>query len=66
MEKPIDKGKRVKTFEMIEIGDYEVDTWYSSPYPLEYAELRKIYICEFCLSYMNSNETLTRHNVSNS
>lgn len=48
---------------MIEIGDYEVDTWYSSPYPQEYA-IEKLYICEFCLSYMASPETLARHNVS--
>lgn len=47
----------------IEIGDYEVDTWYSSPYPLEYAELDKIFLCEFCLSYMKSSETLSRHNT---
>jgi len=51
---------------MIEIGDYEVDTWYSSPYPKEYATLEKIYICEFCLAYMASCDTLYRHNVSSS
>lgn len=64
MDKPLDKCRRAKTFEMIEIGDYEVDTWYTSPYPQEYAEMTKIYICEFCLSYMKSSETLSRHNVS--
>lgn len=48
----------------IEIGDYEVDTWYSSPYPKEYADRKKLYICEFCLSYMKTRETLGRHNVS--
>lgn len=47
---------------MIEIGNYELDTWYSSPYPQEYAILDKIYLCEFCLSYMATRETLTRHN----
>lgn len=50
--------------EKIEMGDYEIDTWYSSPYPQEYAWLDKIFICEFCLSYMKSSETLLRHNVS--
>lgn len=47
---------------VIEIGDYEVDTWYSSPYPQEYATLKKLYICEFCLSYMATSDTLARHN----
>lgn len=46
----------------IEIGDYEVDTWYSSPYPQEYATLPKLYICEFCLSYMATSDTMSRHN----
>lgn len=49
---------------VIEIGDYEVDTWYSSPYPQEYAVLEKLYLCEFCLSYMTTRDTLARHNVS--
>lgn len=46
----------------IEIGDFEVDSWYSSPYPQEYATLKKLYICEFCLSYMATSDTLARHN----
>lgn len=46
----------------IEIGDYVIDTWYSSPYPQEYASLKKLFICEFCLSYMTSSDTLRRHN----
>lgn len=45
----------------IEIGDYIIDTWYSSPYPQEYVKER-IYICEFCLSYMKNYKTLARHN----
>lgn len=47
---------------IIEIGDYEVDTWYSSPYPQEYVTRNKMYICEFCLSYMKCHKTLLRHN----
>lgn len=45
----------------IQIGEYEVDTWYSSPYPQEYAVLPKLYLCEFCLSYMSCSYTLDRH-----
>lgn len=46
---------------VIEMGRYEIDTWYSSPYPEEYQCLPKLYICEFCLKYMNSPLILKRH-----
>ncbi|XP_046367300.2 histone acetyltransferase KAT6B-like isoform X4 [Haliotis rufescens] len=45
----------------IEFGKYEIQTWYSSPYPQEYARLPKLYICEFCLKYMKSRSILQRH-----
>ena len=48
----------------IELGDYEIDTWYSSLYPQEYARLHKLFICEFCLKYMKSKQILERHMVS--
>ena len=50
----------------IQFGSYEIDTWYSSPYPQEYARLHKLFICEFCLKYMKSREILYRHVVSTS
>ena len=49
----------------IEFGKHEIDTWYSSPYPQEYARLHKLFICEFCLKYMKSKAILNRHLVSN-
>ncbi|XP_052262830.1 histone acetyltransferase KAT6B-like isoform X5 [Dreissena polymorpha] len=45
----------------IEFGKYEIQTWYSSPYPQEYARLPKLYICEYCLKYMKSRSVLQRH-----
>jgi len=45
----------------IEMGKYELDVWYSSPYPPEYICLPKIYICEFCLKYFNSPLIMKRH-----
>lgn len=45
----------------IEIGNYEIETWYSSLYPHEYARLQKLFICEFCLKYMKSSDMLSRH-----
>uniref|UniRef100_A0A4W3IH75 histone acetyltransferase n=1 Tax=Callorhinchus milii TaxID=7868 RepID=A0A4W3IH75_CALMI len=46
---------------VIEFGKYEIHTWYSSPYPQEYARLPKLYLCEFCLKYMKSKNILQRH-----
>uniref|UniRef100_A0A2C9K538 histone acetyltransferase n=1 Tax=Biomphalaria glabrata TaxID=6526 RepID=A0A2C9K538_BIOGL len=45
----------------IEMGQFEIQTWYSSPYPQEYASLPKLYICEYCLKYMKSGNSLRRH-----
>nr|XP_033797267.1 histone acetyltransferase KAT6B isoform X2 [Geotrypetes seraphini] len=46
---------------VIEFGKFEIQTWYSSPYPQEYARLSKLYLCEFCLKYMKSKNILQRH-----
>ncbi|KTG39762.1 hypothetical protein cypCar_00001210 [Cyprinus carpio] len=46
---------------LIEFGEYEIQTWYSSPYPPEYSRLPKLYLCEFCLKYMKSQDILQRH-----
>ncbi len=45
----------------IQFGKFEISTWYSSPYPQEYARLPKLYLCEFCLKYMKSRPILKRH-----
>ncbi|XP_077202131.1 histone acetyltransferase KAT6B isoform X5 [Paroedura picta] len=46
---------------VIEFGKYEIQTWYSSPYPQEYSKLSKLFLCEFCLKYMKSKNILLRH-----
>uniref|UniRef100_A0A1B0G7E2 histone acetyltransferase n=1 Tax=Glossina morsitans morsitans TaxID=37546 RepID=A0A1B0G7E2_GLOMM len=45
----------------IEIGKWHIETWYSSPFPQEYARLTKLYLCEFCLKYTKSRSVLDRH-----
>ncbi|TRZ09213.1 hypothetical protein HGM15179_017891, partial [Zosterops borbonicus] len=47
----------------IAFGRYELDTWYHSPYPEEYARLGRLYMCEFCLKYMKSQTILRRHMI---
>ena len=52
---------KVKNIECIQIGDYEVDTWYFSPYPQEFCNSDRMYICEFCLKYMKHAKTFADH-----
>lgn len=52
---------RVKNLNKIQMGKHEVEAWYFSPYPQEYAYCDTLYICEFCLSYYASQKQLERH-----
>lgn len=47
----------------ISFGGWEIDTWHAAPYPEEYSRNRVLYICEFCLKYMNSDFVAWRHKV---
>lgn len=49
--------------ECIDFGGWEIDTWYAAPYPEEYSRNRVLYICEFCLKYMNSDYVAWRHKL---
>lgn len=49
--------------ECIEFGGWEIDTWYAAPYPAEYSRNRVLYICEFCLKYINSDYVAWRHKL---
>eukprot|EP00742_Colponemidia_sp_Colp-10_P006066 GILJ01006491.1.p1 GENE.GILJ01006491.1~~GILJ01006491.1.p1 ORF type:complete len:467 (-),score=50.92 GILJ01006491.1:176-1390(-) len=61
LEKEHDNATKVKNVDSIELGKYDIDTWYFSPYPEEYSNLAKLYICEFCLKYMKKRRTLIQH-----
>ncbi|KAK3721396.1 Histone acetyltransferase [Vermiconidia calcicola] len=52
---------RVRNLERIQMGTYEIEPWYFSPYPAEFADSETVYICEFCLSYFGSNTQFGRH-----
>lgn len=55
---------KVKNIATIELGRYEIETWYFSPFPPEYNDCVKLYFCEFCLNFMKRKEQLQRHMVS--
>ena len=60
-QKPTNSASKIKH---INFGGYEIDTWHAAPYPEEYTRNKVLYICEFCLKYMNSDFVAWRHKVS--
>lgn len=52
---------RVKNLNKLQIGQSEVEAWYFSPYPADYAHLPMLFICEFCFLYYPSLTQLKRH-----
>ena len=78
---PLEKGKEKVTaskpglpnpsklrVRCIRFGEHEIDTWYDAPFPEEYASVPDgmLWICEFCLKYMKSRFSASRHRVSSS
>ena len=57
LEKEHEALTKVKYIDRIQIGKYEIDTWYFSPYPDEYGKQPKLWICQFCLKYMRIEKT---------
>jgi len=52
---------KVKYIDRIQLGKYEIDTWYFSPYPEDYGKCSKLWICEYCLKYMKYEKTYRYH-----
>ncbi|KAG8870121.1 Histone acetyltransferase [Tulasnella sp. 331] len=61
MTQAVHEIARVKNLNRLQMGAHEVEAWYFSPYPVEYAHLPVLYICEFCLSYFPSPKMFERH-----
>ncbi|KAK9499460.1 hypothetical protein O3M35_002492 [Rhynocoris fuscipes] len=61
VEKEHEELTKVKYIESIQLGMYEIDTWYHSPYPEEYGKQTKLFICEYCLKYMKLEKTYRFH-----
>ncbi|TPX45780.1 hypothetical protein SeMB42_g01306 [Synchytrium endobioticum] len=62
MTQSITEVARVKNINRIVMGDREVETWYFSPYPEEYAG-DVMWICEFCLECADSQLAFDRHRL---
>jgi len=61
LEKEHEALTKVKYIDRVQIGKYEIDTWYFSPYPEEYGKQPKLWICEYCLKYMRLEKTYRYH-----
>ncbi|EFX83058.1 males absent on the first-like protein [Daphnia pulex] len=61
LEKEHEAITKVKYIDKIQMGKYEMDTWYFSPYPEEYGKVSKLWICEYCLKYMRMEKTYRHH-----
>jgi hypothetical protein len=57
---------KVAKINKIRFGIYDIDTWYSAPYPEEYQWCidGRLWLCEFCLKFMKSGFVTGRHRVS--
>ncbi|XP_015430859.1 PREDICTED: histone acetyltransferase KAT7 isoform X1 [Dufourea novaeangliae] len=55
------EGRNSGGTRVIEMGKWEMEVWYQSPYPEEYSRAPKLYLCEYCLRYAKSRQVLRRH-----
>jgi len=65
LEKEHEELTKIKYIDRIQIGKYEIDTWYWSPYPKDggYGFAKKLWICQYCLKYMKYEKTFRKHHA---
>lgn len=61
LEKEHEEITKVKYIDKIQLGKYEIDTWYFSPFPDEAGKQPKLFICEYCLKYIKLELTYRYH-----
>ncbi|XP_048448424.1 histone acetyltransferase KAT8 isoform X1 [Rhincodon typus] len=61
LEKEHEAITKVKYVDKIQIGNYEIDAWYFSPFPEDYGKQPKLWVCEYCLKYMKFERTYRFH-----
>ncbi|KAG0325990.1 hypothetical protein BG004_003059 [Podila humilis] len=59
-----DDVPRVRNVEWILYAGYDIATWYYSPYPEEYQDCQRLFICESCLKYIRHLESYISHTKS--
>jgi len=56
-----EEATRVKNIQRVELGKYDMATWYYSPLPEEYRYCEKLYFCEWDLRFFRNKKSLRRH-----
>lgn len=64
LEKKYQEQTKVRNIEKIYFGEYEIDTWYYSPYPEEYGQLSELFVCDKCLKYIKFRKTWANHDCT--
>ena len=52
---------RVRNLDRVQMGQFEIEPWYFSPYPIDFTDAEMVYICEFCLGYFGDVTQFERH-----
>ncbi|KAF2432651.1 histone acetyltransferas-like protein esa1 [Tothia fuscella] len=52
---------RVRNLDKVQMGKFEIEPWYFSPYPQEFQDVDMMFICDFCLSYFGDVKQFERH-----
>ncbi|GAB4822189.1 hypothetical protein N2152v2_009235 [Parachlorella kessleri] len=52
---------KVKNIERIELGKFQMETWYFSPFPPEYRECKELFFCEYDLAFFKHRHQMLRH-----
>lgn len=55
------KDSQARLPELIQIGTKIMKTWYGSPFPAEFINVRQLFICEFCFFYARSDMIMQNH-----
>ncbi|KAG0047167.1 K(lysine) acetyltransferase [Gryganskiella cystojenkinii] len=56
-----DDVPRVRNVEWILYAGYDIATWYYSPFPEEYHDCQRLFICDHCLKYIRNVDNYLNH-----
>lgn len=60
-KKSVPSSSTKNNLKFIHFDNYEIKTWYKSPYPKQFNSNSIMFICTHCLKYFDSKFTLNRH-----
>ncbi|ULT90984.1 hypothetical protein L3Y34_008936 [Caenorhabditis briggsae] len=55
------KAEQARLPEQIQFGNVIMKTWYGSPFPAEFINVKLLYICEFCFFFARSDQIMQNH-----